>query len=285
MGLEALASTLRNADWSLVAVAVAAQLVPLTLVRSLRWRALLPQEPRASVLTLSRLTLASQAVSNVLPLRPGEVYRAIALQRRGFAIGRAIAAQAAEKVVDASSLAVFALFGLSVPGVFHDTTRVVAIALVLVVACVLCLVVLRGPGAGESAFARAVESLRSPSAWGRAFMCAFVADSIDISIIALSALAVGMPLTLARCAMVLVLVNIAIVIPAAPGQIGTLEAGAVGALVAMGQSPKTALAFALLYHAVHVIPATLLGGVFLAVSSRPTGGARNARCNTDAGTP
>ena len=85
---------------------------------------------------------------------------------------------------------------------------------------------------------------------------------------ALTARAVGMPLSFINCATVLFLVNVAVIIPAAPGQLGTLEAGAVGALVALGHDENAAMAFALLYHAVHLVPATLAGGVILALARR-----------------
>jgi len=46
---------------------------------------------------------------------------------------------------------------------------------------------------------------------------------------------------------------------------GVLEAGAVVALTAAGVSPGPALAFALVYHSVHLVPGTLLGVLALAV--------------------
>ncbi|MEO8361939.1 MAG: lysylphosphatidylglycerol synthase domain-containing protein [Vicinamibacteria bacterium] len=47
--------------------------------------------------------------------------------------------------------------------------------------------------------------------------------------------------------------------PSTPGQIGLIEAGAVFALVGLGVGPNRSLAFALLYHAAHLLPLTLLG--------------------------
>jgi uncharacterized membrane protein YbhN (UPF0104 family) len=248
------------------------QLVPLTVARALRWRALLPPSPPARVAMLSWIVLASQALNNVLPLRPGEAYRTVALHRRGFAIDRVIAAQAGEKLVEAASLGVFAVPVLATPGLFHGTKRlaiVVAVALALVV---LIAAFVRGVGRREGVFARvlarAIETLRSPSAWVKSFAFALAADVLDVVMIALSAGAVGLSLSLVGCATVLVFVNFASVIPAAPGQIGTLEAGAVGALVALGHDPSAALAVALLYHVVHVAPATIAGALVVVASRR-----------------
>jgi uncharacterized membrane protein YbhN (UPF0104 family) len=54
-------------------------------------------------------------------------------------------------------------------------------------------------------------------------------------------------------------VNVAIAIPSTPGQVGVFEAGAVIVLGTLGVGRSEALAFALLYHAVHVLPVTALG--------------------------
>ena len=48
-------------------------------------------------------------------------------------------------------------------------------------------------------------------------------------------------------------------LPATPGHIGVLEAGAVVALTTSGVAAEPALAFALVYHAVHLVPGTILG--------------------------
>ena len=54
-------------------------------------------------------------------------------------------------------------------------------------------------------------------------------------------------------------VNLAATMPGTPGQIGLFEAAAVLALVGQGVGQAQALAFALLYHAVHLVPLTLVG--------------------------
>src|SRR6202022_519420 len=83
LDLASFAETFRHA-WPLAAIAAALQLALLTLARALRWRALLPSKPPVRVSTLSSVVLASQAMSNVLPLRAGEAYRTVALYRLGL---------------------------------------------------------------------------------------------------------------------------------------------------------------------------------------------------------
>ena len=66
-------------------------------------------------------------------------------------------------------------------------------------------------------------------------------------------------------AMILLSINLALLLPTTPGNLGILEAGAVVALTAAGVAPEPALAFALLYHAVHLVPGTVLGAIAIAL--------------------
>jgi len=59
---------------------------------------------------------------------------------------------------------------------------------------------------------------------------------------------------------VLVAVNLALAVPfAPPGNLGTLELGATLALVEFGVPKERALAFALCYHFLQVIPVGIIG--------------------------
>jgi uncharacterized membrane protein YbhN (UPF0104 family) len=66
-------------------------------------------------------------------------------------------------------------------------------------------------------------------------------------------------------AMVLLSINLALLLPSTPANLGVLEAGAVLALTASGVGAELALAFALLYHAVHLVPGTVLGVVAISL--------------------
>jgi uncharacterized membrane protein YbhN (UPF0104 family) len=79
--------------------------------------------------------------------------------------------------------------------------------------------------------------------------------------------------------------------PAAPGQLGVLEAGAVLVLRVLGAGDERALAIALAYHATHVLP-TLLAGIFAlglrSLSRAPLQAAKAAagpRTDSDASAP
>jgi uncharacterized membrane protein YbhN (UPF0104 family) len=58
---------------------------------------------------------------------------------------------------------------------------------------------------------------------------------------------------------VLLAINAAILVPSTPAHLGIVEAAAGAALIALGVAPERALAGAVLYHAVQVLPSTVLG--------------------------
>jgi uncharacterized membrane protein YbhN (UPF0104 family) len=94
-----------------------------------------------------------------------------------------------------------------------------------------------------------------------------LSDGTDLVLVGLCLRALGIDAPPADWALILLSVNAAILLPSTPGQIGVLEAGAVVALTAAGVAPEPALAFALIYHAVHLVPSTVLG--VLAISLQP----------------
>jgi uncharacterized protein (TIRG00374 family) len=63
-------------------------------------------------------------------------------------------------------------------------------------------------------------------------------------------------------------VNLAIAMPATPGNIGAFEAGAALPLMATGVDRDTAVAFAILYRAVQWLPVTALGAALFALRPR-----------------
>jgi uncharacterized membrane protein YbhN (UPF0104 family) len=274
LDLQALRSALAAADWRLVLLAALLALGPLMVARALRWRALLPVDPASGghpgVGFLYRVNLGAFAASNVLPFRAGEALRIAALRSRtGAAVSVLIAVQLVEKLIEALSLTTFALPVALWP-------RPAALPAVFGLACAGGMTVY-----GLSRLARlrlrplrwawlarvagALHTLESRRAWAVSFGWATVADAVDLAMVGLCLGAVGLhvgPLT--WCA-ILVGVNLAILLPSSPGQVGLVEAGAVMVLAGAGVSQPRALAFALLYHAAHLIPVTLVGGAALAV--------------------
>jgi uncharacterized membrane protein YbhN (UPF0104 family) len=84
----------------------------------------------------------------------------------------------------------------------------------------------------------------------------------EIGVTWMTMAALGIHLPIAAAVLVLVAVNLALLFPfAPPGNLGTLELGATLGLMAFGVSKEHALAFAICYHALQLVPVTLLGAL------------------------
>jgi len=84
----------------------------------------------------------------------------------------------------------------------------------------------------------------------------------EIGVTRLTMVALGIHLPIAAAVLVLVAANLALLFPfAPPGNLGTLELGATLGLMAFGVSKEQALAFAICYHALQLVPVTLLGAL------------------------
>lgn len=77
----------------------------------------------------------------------------------------------------------------------------------------------------------------------------------------LSFYALGLPLEISNALYVLVGINSAIAIPGPPANLGTFEVGAAAALMLQGVDQTSALAFALVFHMLHVIPVALVSTI------------------------
>jgi uncharacterized membrane protein YbhN (UPF0104 family) len=264
---SALGAALSRTSWRWVALAVTCNVIGTTLASARRWQALLepiPHRQRATLLDLARISYASGAVGNLLPARAGEAVRVIELKRRrGYPAGALIAAQLAEKGIEAISLGL--LFGLCalLPGA-HPPPLAVAGALAAVAVLVLTVLPRRAPGVAGRFF-DALRAVHAERSWVRSLRWSLLVDAVDLTLVALCLRALGIEVEPAIWAMVLLSINLTLLLPPTPGHLGVLEAGAVLALTTAGVHPEPALAFALVYHSVHLVPATLLGVVALAV--------------------
>ena len=85
--------------------------------------------------------------------------------------------------------------------------------------------------------------------------------TVEIGMLLLSFYALGMPIEIGNALYVLVGINSAIAIPGPPANLGTFEAGAVAALLLQGVDQSSALAFALVFHMLHVIPVAIVSTI------------------------
>ena len=129
---------------------------------------------------------------------------------------------------------------------------------------VLAVLPRRAPGVAGR-FLHALRAVHAERSWVRSLLWSLLSDAVDLALVGFCLHALGIDVHPAVWGMVLLSINLSLLLPATPGHLGVLEAGAVVALTAAGVSPEPALAFALVYHLVHLVPGTLLGVLALAV--------------------
>jgi uncharacterized membrane protein YbhN (UPF0104 family) len=228
------------------------------------WRVMLA--PRFVVPTrqLMRYTIVTAAASALAPARAGEVLRAWLLRRRhGVTIAEVAAVSLAEKLLDAIAML---LLAAPVPWLLPTLPgwvgRSIAITAGIAIAAFAVLYALIGRVQGASWFARFLDGLhviRAPRRLALAIGAMIVVWLIDLAMVLLVLHAVGVELPIAGGILILFTLNLAIVVPSTPGQVGALELGALVATDLLGVPREPAIAFALLYHFLQVIPIVIAG--------------------------
>lgn len=240
-----LVRVLRSIHVAAVAVPAIACLAVGFILRAGRFRAVLGQSRVRFSRAVGTMVL-SQAANNVLPLRAGELVKTRDFVAGGHPIGRVVAAQGAEKLIELAMFVLVCTPALAIR--FGCSGRVIALAAVL--AAVLVALVWIAPRFGVRA-----DQVR------RAFAWALAADAVEIVLVSVTLRGLGLTSGLATSIIVLGAVNLSIALPSAPSHLGAFEAGAALGLVAMGVSHELALAFALLYRVVQWVPVMFAGAV------------------------
>jgi hypothetical protein len=274
--------------------ALVAVLALQTGVRAIRWTFLLPRRgvTRIPARRVLPPLLVGYLGNAVLPARLGEPARAILVSRREEIPGAlAFGSVVLERVID---MAVLALIMLPAAWLVGAPRWVVEIAVVAAGIAGVVLVVLAldglaalarwllrvsgrlGGGLPSSAIAhvaaRAREFASGAGAAGRrpdmaaAIGLTALAWLLDASIFWLAAISLGIELGPPESLLISGVAVLGTAIPSAPGYIGTYELAASAAAVALGVTPESALALAIVVHALTLLPLAVAGVVaFLAM--------------------
>jgi uncharacterized protein (TIRG00374 family) len=293
--------SLRNVEWAEVASAMAqARLGPVLLavvvatstfgLRVFRWQLLLRTEdgrPAPGLLLWHAVAMGFMA-NNILPLRVGEVVRAVsASQLSGVRLSAAVASLAVERLFDALTVVSLMGLGLLLAGIPPDTKIVgvqlggVVVVLGLLVAAGLAAsgLVLAFPAPMERLIRRlspsprlgerlvgllegvrqGLSALKSPSR-----MLGVVLWSLAIWLLTGLAFyimyaAFAIPVDLAGALLMQGLIMVGIAAPSTPGYLGVFEAPVVAVLSLYNVSSSVAVSYAFTYHFTTFIPITLLG--------------------------
>lgn len=291
---EKLAHTLISADYRLIALAALCWLTGYGL-RTARWQKFLAPTKKIPFARLFSPLIIGFAFNNLLPGRPGEFARAYLLgTREGLSKTMALATIVAERVADGMMVIVFLLIalGASIPLrlVFPAGVQtLVALAVILFGGALAGLLLLLAradrvltsvrvvtrclPGA----LAARIEKMLNAFVVGlHAFKSAgqvAAIGALSLGVWSLDALAYfamlcafgALPDVSWRAAaapLMTGIINLGIMIPAAPGGLGPYEAAGVFALAAFGVNPTLAASIALSAHAVQYFMVTGLGLFF-----------------------
>jgi uncharacterized membrane protein YbhN (UPF0104 family) len=235
--------------------------IPLVALKALRLRLLVGR--KLPVPRLMGYYVASYAADNLVMSQAGLGLRVALLARDGIPVANAIAVQALEKLLEGVGLALVALPLLAMPelspwlaSAAHWAIGIGAVAaVVLVVAVALSHREIRALRQLKVTLA----PLRDLPFAARLLGLTAAAWAVELAIVALALAALHMPTDLTHSIVVLVAVNVASLVPGLPANLGAFEMAAVLALDVLGISRDAALGFAILYHASHTIPVTLVG--------------------------
>lgn len=232
------------------------------------WRIMLAPRHRVGVWRLFRYTIATFAASAIAPARAGEVLRVWTLKKRdGVPVADTAAVAVAEKLLDGISMLILvAPVPFLLPGLPWQVAGGIAGLAAFALAIFIGLFIAVGR-VGESAssrtwvrrFVAGMHVLRSPTRVLGSLALLILVWSADLGEVMAVFYALDIDLPVAAGLLVLFSLNLWIAIPSTPAQFGALEAGAISALQLLQVGGEQAAAFALLYHALQVLPLIAAG--------------------------
>lgn len=293
LDLAAVARELASVDYWLLAPAAGCTLSGY-LLRTLRWRVILWPVQRVSWRTLFGILMLGFAANNILPARVGEVVRAYSLGRKtGAPVSAGFATIVVERVFDGLTLLALLALALQFAPVGRDDERLRLVevgSIVIFAGALVALVALltlrrralaalgwlsrplpaglghRLVGIAES-FLVGLDCLRRPGVMAQSAVLSLLVWSCEAASYALVARAFNLGLAplqqLNAVLFLVVFVNLGIMIPSAPGYIGTFQFFARLALLPFGIAGELAFSLAVLAHAMQYVLVTGIGLVIL----------------------
>lgn len=288
-----LLDALRNMDPRFLAAAVASTLVSYY-VRAYRWKLLLIEDKRTAMSNLFSATSIGYMANNLLPARIGELVRVYVLgEKEGIDKGTVFASLVLDRLFDGFSvlfILVATLFTIQIPGTDTEIRPALMMGGYVTVAAYLGIVVflvllkkntmlmlrfaafLLKPFSSRLAekvipllgsFIKGIRLSSRPAILAGLLGSSFLIWATAIWPIDLTLRSFGIALPLTASLFIMVLLVVAVMVPASPGYIGTYHYACFKALSVFGISGEKALSVALVLHAINFFPITLLGLYYL----------------------
>lgn len=258
------------------------------LVISLRWQFLLRPIQYVPLLDLARIVCVGYMGNNVYPLRAGEALRIYLLKRNhGVPVPRSTTVVIVERVFDGLVMLAFIFTALlSVQTQSDAINKVATFAAPLFFIAMLVFFILAAqpnllrrfvglitrllPGRlheiaehlSEEVI-HGLEALRSPVNLIGAIISSFLSWGVEALVYWIVMRAFNLDLPYAAALLVVGTVNLAGLLPAAPGNVGVYEFFVGVVLTTLGIADATATAYAIVVHLVIWLPVTLLGFILL----------------------
>ena len=263
------------------------------LVRAWRWQFLLTPLKKVSIKTLFPIINIGYMGNNVFPLRMGEVLRAVVLKRHeSVSISGSLATIVVERIFDAVVVIGFVLLNLgelvALPGsgIFTQLSSLAtwAVGIFLAGLAVFVLIavfpkpaqkVIHGviekviPEKGRKAlidvadkFLDGLMSLRSPAQALMILLTSILIWLLETGLYWSVDQALGLGLNFGQLMLLNGVVNLVLLIPAAPGGLGTFDAAVRTMLEAYGIVAELALGYALVLRIALWVPITIVGAVY-----------------------
>jgi uncharacterized protein (TIRG00374 family) len=265
---------------------------------AIRWQVLLRPAKRIGTHRLFAVTLIGFMANNVLPARLGEFVRAYALGRaEALSSSLSFATIVVERVFDGFTLLLFLVAGL----LFLDPQPWLlwsaAAAGALYCAALVVLLGLRRPGGAAltarlcgwlpaglrgrvtgllGSFTLGLQVFDDPRALLAVAGLSLLIWLINVAGIQAMFATFALDLPVHAAMLVQAIIAVAIVLPSAPGYVGTFQVATVAALALFAVPEATALSLSLVYHAVNYVPITVAGLVYLSAMNLTLGELRTA---------
>ncbi len=265
-------------------------------VRSGMWQFLLRPIKSVPILSVFPMVAIGYMGNNIYPARAGEVLRAVVLKRReGVSISASLATIIVERVFDGVVMLGFIFLNLSeLSGLGNSSGLMGSIQAITVWgsaaflgALAVFLAAAMFPARAEQIvrwlaghiipkrfrkgvlkvslkFLTGLESLRSPQDAIIVLLISAVSWLLETGFYWFVMQAFDFQVSFFALMLMTGIINLATIIPSAPGYIGTFHATGIAVLVAYGVSQGLAAGYILVLHAVLWLPITVLGGYFLA---------------------
>ena len=284
---------LRTANLAYVALGIVAYFLAL-FIRTWRWKVLLLPMKRISLLRLFPVLSAGYMANNIYPARAGDLLRTVLLRKKEeVPISASLATIIVEHLFDGIAILALVLLNLRqltnfAPnsqwvGIIETSASWVGLIFGLILLVFVSMVLLpekmhrfttwvinhlvpaklREPVGGIiEKFTVGLRVLRSPLQSLLVMLQSVMIWVVEAGLYWGVMKAMGLQLSFQSLLMVVGIVNLVLLVPAAPGGLGTFDAATKSMMELFGVSPENALSYALLLRVALWLPVTLLGAFF-----------------------